>query len=106
MGSQSNKIEVEVVYATPRQQFVESVTIAAGSTAAEVIECSRVLTRFTEIDLANNKIGSYSRLIRLDSVVEDGERIEIYRPLKADPKMVRRQLAEEGKTMGRASKNN
>ena len=57
--------------------------------------------RFPEIDLGRNSLGIYSRLIAPDSVVEDGDRIEIYRPLQADPKSVRRKLAREGKSMGK-----
>ena len=97
-------IRLKVVYALRSRQAVEDVTVPVGSTAVEVIEASSLLRRFPEIDLSRNSIGVYSRLIGLDSVVEDGDRIEIYRPLEADPKAVRRQLAKEGKTMGRGGK--
>lgn len=94
-------IKVEVVYATPARQHVERVTVPIGSTAREVIEKSDLLSRFVDIDLSENKVGIYSRLIELGAVVEDGDRLEIYRPLKADPKVVRRHLAKKGKTMGK-----
>ncbi|MFC1681373.1 RnfH family protein [Pseudomonadota bacterium] len=96
--------KIKVVYALRTQQVVEEVTVPVGSTAAEVIKASSLLRRFPEIDLSRNSIGIYSRLIGPDSVVEDGDRIEIYRPLVADPKAIRRQLAKEGKTMGRGGK--
>jgi putative ubiquitin-RnfH superfamily antitoxin RatB of RatAB toxin-antitoxin module len=96
----SRTIRVEVVYALPSRQRVERVTAPIGSTAREVIESSELLSQFPEIDLARNRIGIYSRLIELNAVVQEGDRIEIYRPLQADPKSVRRQLAREGKTMG------
>ena len=94
-------IKVEVVYATPSLQHVVEVTVPVGSTAREVVEESDILSLFDEIDLSKNKVGIYSRVVHLDAVLEDGDRLEIYRPLKADPKTVRRRLAEEGKTMGK-----
>ena len=94
-------ITVEVVYATPAQQFVITVRAPIGSTAREVISTAGILQRFPDIDLSVNKIGVFSRLIDLDTVVTEGDRIEIYRPLTADPKAARRRLAEQGKTMGR-----
>ena len=94
-------IKVEVVYATPSQQHVVTVIVPVGSTAREAIEGSDILSLFDEIDLSKNKVGNYSRLIHLDVVLQDGDRLEIYRPLKADPKAVRRHLAKEGKTMGK-----
>lgn len=97
-------IKVKVAYALETQQVVEDLTIPVGSTAREAVEASSLLSRFSEIDLGRNRIGIYSRLITADTVVEDGDRIEIYRPLQADPKSVRRELAKQGKTMGRGNR--
>jgi hypothetical protein len=94
-------ITLQVVYALRSEQAVEEVVAPVGSTAKEAIEASSLLHRFSEIDLGRNSLGIYSRLIAPDSVVEDGDRIEIYRPLQADPKSVRRKLAREGKSMGK-----
>ena len=94
-------INVEVAYATPRLQYVVNVRVPIGCTAREAIKKSNILTQFDEIDLTKNKIGIYSRLVCLDVVLQDGDRVEIYRPLKADPRIIRRLLAEEGKTMGK-----
>lgn len=94
-------IRVRVVYALPAQQFVEDLTVPVGSTAREVIESSSLRLNFPRIDPGRDRIGIYSRLITADTVVEDGDRIEIYRPLQADPKSVRRELAKQGKAMGR-----
>jgi putative ubiquitin-RnfH superfamily antitoxin RatB of RatAB toxin-antitoxin module len=88
-----------VAYALPSRQAVEEVTAPAGSTAREIIESSSLLREFPEIDLARNSVGVYGRLIDPDRVVEDGDRIEIYRPLVADPKAVRRRRASESKAM-------
>ena len=94
-------IKVELVYATPKQQYVTKMTVPIGSTAREVIEKSNFLSRFADIDLSKNRVGVYSRLIALDAALKDGDRLEIYRPLTADPKIVRRKLAREGKSIGK-----
>ena len=95
------RIVVEVVYAEPQRQYVERVSAPVGSTAREVLDMSALLQRVPGIDLSQHRIGIYSRLIEAETVVEDGDRLEVYRPLKADPKTVRRQLAGEGKSIGR-----
>ena len=95
----SQQIQIEVAYARPDQQLLLPVRMAAGSTVAQVIEVSGVLEKFPEIDLARNKVGIFGKLTKLDTVVRERDRIEIYRALIADPKEVRRQRAEEGKAM-------
>ena len=95
-------IVVDVVYAEAQHQHIERIVAPIGSTALEVIAMSSLLRRLPGIDLSKNRIGIYGRLIEPDAVVEDGDRIEIYRPLRADPKTVRRQRAREGRTMGRS----
>ena len=98
---QARTIRVEVAYAKPSRQVVQELIVPVGSTAREVIESSSLPRECPEIALDRNRIGGYSRLIDPDDVVEDGDRVEIYRPLVADPKSVRRNRAREGKTMGR-----
>ena len=95
----SQQIQIEVAYARPDQQLLLPLPVAAGSTVAQVIEVSGVLEKFPEIDLARNKVGIFGKLTKLDTVVRERDRIEIYRALIADPKEVRRQRAEEGKAM-------
>ena len=95
----SQQIQIEVAYARPDQQLLLPLRVAAGSTVAQVIEASGVLAKFPEIDLAQNKVGIFGKLTKLDTVVRERDRIEIYRALIADPKEVRRQRAEEGKAM-------
>ena len=90
-------INVEVVYALPEQQPILQVQLAEGATVEEAIRASGVLEIFPEIDLAKNKVGIFSKLVKLNEVVRDKDRVEIYRPLIADPKEVRRKRAEEGK---------
>lgn len=87
-------ITVEVVYALPEKQYVRQVTLAEGSSVEEVIRASGLLELRHDIDLTQNKIGIYSRPVKLQDEVNDGDRVEIYRPLLADPKELRRQRAE------------
>lgn len=97
--SMSMNIRVEVVYALPDRQAILSVQVPGGTTVRDVIEKSGILTQYPEIDLATNKLGVYAKPVKADTVVRDRDRIEIYRPLIADPKMVRKKRAEEGKTL-------
>ncbi len=91
---------VEVVYSLPGQQFVVRVDVSEGATVRDAIERSGLLTAHPEMDLGGvNKVGIWNKLAKLDAVVRDGDRVEIYRPLIADPKEVRRRRAEEGKVM-------
>jgi len=90
-------INVEVVYALPGQQTLLRVQLAEGATVEDAIRQSGVLDAFGDIDLARNKVGIFSKLVKLDEALRDKDRVEIYRPLIADPKEVRRKRAEEGK---------
>ena len=86
-------LSVEVVYALPTQQDVVQLTLPAGSTAVQAVEASGMMARHPEIDLKKNKLGIYSKLAKADTVLRDRDRLEIYRPLIADPKEVRKQRA-------------
>ncbi|HFQ4994844.1 TPA: RnfH family protein, partial [Vibrio vulnificus] len=72
------------------------------ATVEEIIRQSGVLEIYPEIDLGKNKVGVFSRLVKLDATVRDKDRIEIYRPLLADPKEIRRKRAEQAKESGAA----
>lgn len=87
-------ISVEVVYALPEKQYQLYVKVEQGSTVEQAIKQSGLLELRREIDLSSNKVGIYSRAVKLSDVVDEGDRIEIYRPLIADPKELRRQRAE------------
>ena len=91
------KMNVEVIYALPTQQRLLRVKLAEGATVEDAIRASGVLDAFPEIDLAKSKVGIFSKLVKLDEKLRDRDRVEIYRPLIADPKEVRRKRAEEGK---------
>lgn len=95
----ADEIRVEVAYARPDKQVVIPLTVPVGSTVEEAIRRSGILEQFPEIDLAKNKVGIYSKVTKLDALLRDQDRVEIYRPLIADPKEVRRARAKEGKPM-------
>lgn len=93
----SDDIWVEVAYALPRQQTLLPVRVRPDATVYQAIEQSGMLMKFPEIDAANLKVGIYGKATKLDAGLHDHDRIEIYRPLLADPKEVRRRRAAEGK---------
>ena len=95
----SEKISVEVAYALPDSQVIIPVKVNSEMTIEEVIKHSGILDTYADIDLAVNKVGVFGKLSKLSSTLREGDRIEIYRPLIADPKEVRRQRAAEGKKM-------
>jgi len=92
-----DKIEVEVSYARPDAQVIIPVKVDAHATVEEAIRLSGVLEQFPDIDLAVNKVGVFGKLSKLGAQLQPGDRVEIYRPLIADPKESRRQRAAEGK---------
>lgn len=95
-----NMINVEVTYALPHRQDLVKVLVPEGANVDDAIQASGLLRRHTDIDLADrNKVGIFGKLCRLDTELRDRDRIEIYRPLIADPKAVRKKRAEEGKVM-------
>jgi len=91
----SAKIVVEVAYALPEKQYLQRVTLEEGATIEQAIVASGLLTLRTDIDLTRNKVGIFSRPAKLQDSVQDGDRVEIYRPLTADPKALRRMRAEK-----------
>jgi len=90
-------VSVEVVYALPDRQYLKTVQLAQGSSVEQAIAASGLLELRPEIDLKSNKVGIYSRPAKLNDLVNDGDRVEIYRPLIADPKELRRLRAERSK---------
>ena len=94
-----SNINVEVAYALPNEQILLAQQVPEGTTVIDAIRSSGVLDKHPEIDLNINKLGIFGKLAKADAVLRDRDRIEIYRPLIADPKEVRRKRAEEGKTM-------
>ncbi len=87
-------LRVEVAFATVHEQITVETRVPPGTTVAEAVRLSGILGRFPGIDLAKNAVGIFGERARLADVVQDGDRVEIYRPLIADPKEVRRARAK------------
>ena len=97
--SDSGAPGVEVVYATPARQALLCVAAWSGGSIREAIECSGMLRQFPEIVLEQCRVGVFGRLRQLDDPVQAGDRVEIYRPLTADPKQARRlRVKKKGKS--------
>lgn len=86
-------IHVEVAFATPDNQVSVEVALQKGATVESAIEQSEISKKFAEIDLSVMAVGIYGKVCRLSKVVEQGDRVEIYRPLKQNPMEARRNRA-------------
>ncbi|MFP4129506.1 MAG: RnfH family protein [Halorhodospira sp.] len=91
--SSEQSLRIEVAYALPDQQSLIPVTLPAGGTAEEAIRASGILERHPEIDLSRQSVGVFGQVVGLDTPLYDGDRVEIYRPLRADPKEARKRRA-------------
>jgi putative ubiquitin-RnfH superfamily antitoxin RatB of RatAB toxin-antitoxin module len=86
-------IEVEIVYALPDEQFTQTLRVPAGATVGQAIKQSGLVVRYPEISPACAVVGIFGRRAEASSVLHEFDRIEIYRPLIADPKQSRRARA-------------
>ena len=100
----AEKINIEVVYGVPEKQSLISVQVASDASVERAILESLIISKYPEIDLGVNKVGIWNKSAKLTDSLRDGDRIEIYRPLIADPKEVRKRRAEKAKLEGRADK--
>lgn len=84
-------MKIAIAYTnTQGEQFWHNLNMPDGATVMDAIERSNVLKKFPEISLDKQKIGIYSKMVSLDTVLTEGDRVEIYRPITCDPKMVKR----------------
>ena len=95
---------VEVAYALSDKQSLISLEVEEGTTIKEAIEVSGILDTYNQIDLTRDKVGIFSKFATLETVLREKDRVEIYRPLIADPKKVRKERAAKGKAMRSAKK--
>ena len=95
----SPHIMVEVAYALPHEQLIIPITMPPEANLEAAIAASGILDKFPEIDLSVNQIGIFGKLSKLDAPLRNLDRIEIYRPLIADPKEARKQRAADGKAI-------
>ena len=86
-------IRVTVAWALPERQEVAELELVDGSTVSDAVAAARIAGRFPAIEMAKLKFGVWSREVSPATVLRDGDRVEIYRPLKADPKDMRRSRA-------------
>lgn len=99
MSESNDEIIIEVAYALPSEQLIIPIKTQEGITAEDAIIDSGILQKFPEIDLDKNAIGIFGKLAKKNTALRHMDRVEIYRPLIADPKEVRRQRAADGKRM-------
>ncbi len=95
----ADRIPVEVAYALADEQQIVALEVDQGTTIKQAILRSGISGYFQDLDIDNCKVGIFGKLTKMDKVLKAGDRVEIYRPLIADPKEVRRQRAAAGKKM-------
>ena len=105
MVSEARTINVEVAYAEPDRQLIIPVNIDTGTTVGGAIVQSGIMVEFPKLDIENSKIGIFGKATAMTTALNDGDRVEIYRPLIADPKEVRRKRAAEGKATKKGGAN-
>lgn len=93
-----DRIQVEVAYASQNRQIVIVLELEGGVSVRDAIQEAGVLADFPEIDLATNKVGIFGKMVTLDTILHDADRVEIYRPLVCDPKELRRRRASGQKS--------
>jgi len=96
---EQSQIKVEVAFAREDTQQILDFMVNEGTTIEQAVEQSGILALFPEIDLSVNKVGIFGKLGKKTAALKEGDRIEIYRPLIADPKEVRRKREADGKKM-------
>ena len=101
-----NTILVEVAYASPSKQLIIPIHVKPGTTVKEAIIQSGIQKEFPEINIDIDATGIFGKHITYDQKLREKDRVEIYRPLIADPKEIRRQRAEQGKKMKKGGGNN
>jgi putative ubiquitin-RnfH superfamily antitoxin RatB of RatAB toxin-antitoxin module len=90
-------LRIEIAYAEPQRAVVKSLNLPAGACVADALRLAELDADFGAVDFANSAIGIFGKLSRRDQLLRQGDRIEIYRPLSADPKEARRARAREAR---------
>lgn len=91
---EKSRLHVEIVCALPQRQTLIAIEVEEGCTVGEALERCAVLQQFPEIDVARISAGVFGKIVPLDTPLRDGDRVEIYRPLLADPQQARRERAQ------------
>jgi len=92
----AEQVTVEVVYAEPSRRWLRRLSLPVGSTVAQAIEASGIVQEVSGLVIDPAQLGIFSRKVTLDHRLDEGDRVEIYRPLTLDPKEARRRRAHEG----------
>ena len=95
------RITVEVVFATPGRQTLVEIAVAAGTTVERAIALAGIRAAHPEIELSSARVGIFGRRTSLDAVLREGDRVEIYRPLRAEPREARRRRVEDRRRAGK-----
>lgn len=99
MDKVANMIVVEVVYALPDEQTLLRIDVSEGTEIKDVIIQSKIIEDYPELELDKLDVGIFGKMARMNYKVREFDRVEIYRPLIADPKEVRKRRAAEGKRL-------
>jgi uncharacterized protein len=89
------EIRIEIVYAEPKHSIIKSLTMTSGALVRDALAKAAADPAFSKVDMANSPVGIFGKLTRADQVLNDGDRIEIYRPLEQEPKVARRSRAHK-----------
>jgi putative ubiquitin-RnfH superfamily antitoxin RatB of RatAB toxin-antitoxin module len=84
------RIEVEIVLARPERTYSLTLTLASGATVADALERAAHSAQFPQVNWGATALGIFGRLVGREQLLRQGDRLEIYRPLAADPKTARR----------------
>jgi putative ubiquitin-RnfH superfamily antitoxin RatB of RatAB toxin-antitoxin module len=95
-------MHIRVIYALPNDQFIEEVDAPDGTTAGEVVHMSGLLEKYPEVDLSVNRLGVFARLVKNDYILQEGDRVEVYRALPKKPRNAH--AADDKKARIRAKK--
>src|SRR6056300_59712 len=98
-------MKIEVAYALRHKQTLLNIEVDDNASVEDAIQQSNILKKYPEINLKKNKVGIFGKITSLDVKMREKDRVEIYRPLIADPKEVRKQRAAEGKIMRSGKKS-
>ena len=98
-------MKIEVAYALRHKQTLLNIEVDDNASVEDAIQQSNILKKYPEINLKKNKVGIFGKITSLDVKLREKDRVEIYRPLIADPKEVRKQRAAEGKIMRSSKKS-
>lgn len=98
-------MHIEVAYALEDKQTLLDLEVGADTTLKQAIELSGILETYPQINLTRDKTGIFGKIAKLDTILREKDRVEIYRPLIADPKEVRKERAAQGKKMRSGKKS-